>query len=117
VYVSGTVTYQGKPLTSGTVTFLPVDSQKGRSGMGKIDSNGRYVAMTSETIQGLLPGDYVVTVSAFKAPIADLSPAKSAAADNLAVPARYTNPTTSPLKLSLSAGERSKTFDITLEEK
>lgn len=117
VSVTGTVTYQGKPVSNGTVSFLPVDPQKGRSAMGKIDPNGRYVAMTSETIKGLLPGEYIVTVSAFKTPIADLSPAKSASADNLAVPARYTDPKTSPLKLTVAAGDRSKTFDIPLEEK
>lgn len=117
VSVTGTVTYQGKPVTNGMISFLPVDPQKGRSAMGKIDSGGRYVAMTSETLRGLLPGEYIVTVAAFKTPIADLSPAKSAPADNLVVPARYTDPKTSPLKLSVAASDRSKTFDITLEDK
>lgn len=60
VEVVGTVSLDGKPLTSGRVSFFP---EKGRPSSGQIDSEGRYRLATYQPGDGALPGSYVVTVS------------------------------------------------------
>src|SRR5437879_6512281 len=64
--VDGKVTFGGKPLTTGTVIFVP-DTSKGNESKeeprGIIDSEGRY-RLTTHIIDGAPPGWYKVTVSA-----------------------------------------------------
>lgn len=55
VTVSGTVTYDGKPVPSGHVTLAPADG-KGPSFGGDIH-DGRF------TIRGVLPGEKIVSVT------------------------------------------------------
>ena len=58
--VSGTVTYNGKPLEKGQINFQPDDS-KGVGAMGLIE-NGSYVMSTVGDKDGARPGKYKVTV-------------------------------------------------------
>jgi len=71
VPVSGSVTWNGKPLSvplegkpssSGTVTFVP-ESRSGTSSTGKIDSSGNFRMSTYEENDGVPPGSYKVVVS------------------------------------------------------
>lgn len=55
VTISGTVTYDGKPVPSGHVTLAPADG-KGPSAGGEI-RDGRF------TIRGVLPGEKIVSVT------------------------------------------------------
>ncbi|WP_435007166.1 hypothetical protein P12x_004532 [Tundrisphaera lichenicola] len=59
--VSGMVTYQGKPLESGSVTFLPEEGG-GRGATGEI-TNGAYSLTTQNPGDGAFPGKYAVTVT------------------------------------------------------
>lgn len=58
--VSGTVTFQGRPLESGSIEFSPEADGKGSIG-GAVVSKGKYEIPAA---QGLLPGRYKVSVSA-----------------------------------------------------
>jgi hypothetical protein len=60
--VSGTVTYNGKPLERGTINFAPADG-KGRAAGGTI-TDGRYSLTTQDPDDGALPGKYKVSVVA-----------------------------------------------------
>ena len=60
--VSGTVTYQGKPVV-GEIQFAPENaSGDARAASGKLDSSGRYYLTTVESGDGAKPGKYLVTV-------------------------------------------------------
>jgi hypothetical protein len=61
--VSGTVTYRGKPVESGSITFTPNDMQTGRSAGGTI-TDGKYSLTTLTPDDGALPGQYKVSIYA-----------------------------------------------------
>jgi hypothetical protein len=63
--VSGTVTYQGKPLERGTISFVPADG-KGRAAGGTI-TEGRYSLTTQDPDDGAIPGKYKVGILAKEA--------------------------------------------------
>lgn len=64
VQVRGTVTYQGKPLKMGTVTFMPTDAKRDlvRPAMSGIAADGTYELRTVPNHTGALCGDYLVGV-------------------------------------------------------
>jgi hypothetical protein len=61
-YVSGTVTYNGKPLEKGKISFVPDDS-KGVGASAVID-NGSYTLSTGGNEDGARAGKYKVTITA-----------------------------------------------------
>lgn len=58
--VSGIVTFEGKPVPQGTVMFLPV--VPGPPGQANLKPDGTFVAGTYEVSDGLIPGEYTITV-------------------------------------------------------
>ncbi len=60
--VSGTVTYNGKPLEQGGISFVPEDS-KGVGASGVVE-NGAYTLSTGGGADGARAGKYKVTVTA-----------------------------------------------------
>ena len=64
VPVSGTVTINGSPLTTGSVTFLPeAGSVNSRAGAGTLDSDGRFRVTSYKAFDGLLRGKYSVIIT------------------------------------------------------
>ena len=59
--VSGKVTYQGKPVAEGRITFLP---EHGRPAMGTLGVDGSYRLTTFKADDGAAPGKYKVTIDA-----------------------------------------------------
>jgi hypothetical protein len=59
--VSGQVSYKGKSVERGTVTFNPI---KGRPASGNIGPDGRYSLTTFKDGDGALPGRCRVTIDA-----------------------------------------------------
>jgi len=57
--ISGSVTFQGKPLDPGTIQFIPADPAK-ESGGGSLIREGRYQIPRE---QGLAPGTYRVVIT------------------------------------------------------
>ena len=62
--VKGKVTYNGEPLTTGTVTFAPIGG--GPPAYGEINKEGIYQLTTFEENDGAIPGTHRVMVSALK---------------------------------------------------
>ena len=97
--VSGTVTLDDAPLHTGTVVFHPVKG--GAAAYGAIDERGNYSVRTG-TEQGLVPGQYVVTVVATTGP----PPGSKNMMDvgTLLTPTRYGDPKQSDLHFAIEPG-------------
>jgi hypothetical protein len=107
--VSGQVTLDDQPLTSGTVTFHP-QSGNGAVAYGQIDAQGRYELSTGSDA-GLAPGPYVATVLA-----TEEIPATRANEESTfkpTTPARYNNIETSGLKFEVKAGRNDLPLALT----
>lgn len=109
VPVTGSVTFQGQPLASGTVAFHRAGG--GSTGYGNILA-GRYEAKTGNRI-GLKPGEYRVTVRAHAAPPPEQHNTWPVAPP-LLTPDDYAQPETTPLQCIVPAA--SDTFDIVVED-
>lgn len=99
--ITGTVTYQGKPLKMGIVVFTP---EKGRPlDPVRIDENGVYRIQAME-------GNYCVAVIA-KPEFGDSEPGKtpeeSVGPVRSLIPERYGNPRTSGISVKVEAGGQS----------
>jgi hypothetical protein len=105
--VSGTITLDGQPLTTGNVSFLP--AQSGPVATGTIRSNGGYTIETG-TAKGLPPGDYIVMVVATK-PVTPI-PGAPEQAPELITPAKYGTRETSDLRCTVKAGSNRVNFDL-----
>lgn len=70
VMVTGTITYEGKPLTDAEISFSPVTEGKGHPAYGITDDSGKYVLQTilGAVGAGTTPGEYMVTVAKLEKP-------------------------------------------------
>lgn len=124
--VSGTVSYKGQPIKSGSMRFHAED---GSSFQGMIATDGSYTA------DGLPVGELVVTVetesvkpdrpapkgkdAAMRSKMMDTrmqaAPEGTVTAQSLyiKIPDKYNNPKTSPLKVTLTNGRQVHNFDLT----
>lgn len=105
--VSGTVSYAGKPLTTGNVAFHPVGS--GTPATATIGADGRYELRTASKA-GLPPGEYVATVAAF-----EIIPGSPPMPGKLLIPGSYNRLETSGLRYTVESGEN--TIDIRMDER
>ena len=110
--VSGTVTYKGKPVPKGTVSFVSTDPSR-RNATGQLDPNGYYTLQTEEPGDGAEPGDYDVAVYAHEEKVLDYRPKVPVKAERL-IPEKYENPKTSALKKTVKSG--SNKFDLELTD-
>jgi hypothetical protein len=121
--VSGTVTFNGKPLSGARVTFVPSDG-KGASATGVTDDSGAY-KVKSKDGDGVAPGQYRILITGKAKEGKDskeidpgIDPKKTdrpRAVKAVAIPAVYGNPKTTPLVADLKAG--SNTVNIELSAK
>jgi hypothetical protein len=106
--VSGTLTYQGKPLESYQVIFTPADGR--RPAMGKTDSDGKFTLGTNAPGDGAVIGEHKVSV-AFD-PASDVDSAVAMPIDEVAqlpkptieIPVKYSNPETSGVSRNIPEG-------------
>lgn len=129
--VTGTVTFNGKPLAGANIGFSATDENT-RGAIGVTDSEGKYSLTTFEKGDGAMAGTFKVTVSKFDGPAepvkladpsantgdelpANYSPedATAAAPSKNLVPQKYLRPQTTPLSYTVGAGPN--TFDIVVE--
>ena len=101
VNVSGTVTYNGQPLTTGNVVFVPVAAEEGRSARGEIDAEGRFQLTTLKTGDGALPGQYKVTVFRYHPGSGSSEGMIAPAVGPPAIPARYLDAKTTDLTATI----------------
>jgi hypothetical protein len=108
VPASGTVTYNGKPVETGTIGFIP---KAGRPASGAI-KDGQFTLTTYESGDGATPGKHRVIVSSTK-----LVPSKVAGADPETVyliPAMYASPGESYIDVEIPPEGNSK-IEIKIE--
>lgn len=125
VEVGGRVTYRGQPVKDGWVSFTPVNQTSGeklmRPASGNLQADGSYIMKTFREGEGVLPGEYAVTIAAFdysgevdRKTTADNRPDRRLPST---VPLKYASPVTSGLKATISAdATRQLTFDFNLSD-
>jgi hypothetical protein len=119
VKVSGVVTISGSPVVNAIVGFDPVDKQ-GLPASGQTDANGRFELTSRVPGDGVLPGEYKVTITAIQ-PLGDTSdPNKFLAASKDKPPdwkspvhENYSNVEKTPLKFTVPIKGK---LDIELNE-
>lgn len=118
VSVTGKVTYGGNPIKDASILFAPVDLAKSQPGTATSDKDGKYVAITNNNLSGLMPGDYKVSVVAYKVPLQNIAPVDLAKMgdSNLAVPKKYNDAATSGLTVTIDPKVSSKVLDLTLTD-
>ena len=94
---TGTVTYEGKPLTSGLVTFVPDVSKgtTGPTGIGYIQSDGTYRIQTAQQ-DGALVGHHKIRVKSVDT---------TKFGEPWLIPIEYDSPTKSGLTTEIKAGQ------------
>jgi len=116
VPVKGTAKYDGQPLTSGTVQFVPTGD--GMAAMGQIQPDGSFQLTTQLADDGALPGQYKVSVQVFPDPASGgggmgLPGAEFGDAEP-PIPVRYNNPETSGLTATVTdSGENEIVLELT----
>ena len=126
VPATGRVTVNGSPIAGASVTFSPdISATGGRHAMAVTDADGNYEMVTlvpgvsQSKCTGVLPGEYVVSISRIALPdgavlpddVTDAGEALARGAKQL-VPARYTNPESSTLKVIVAPPEAENHFDL-----
>jgi hypothetical protein len=126
--VSGTVTYQDKPVAKGQIHFLPTDpkSTTQREANGFIE-NGHFTLTTATPGDGALPGPYHVTITAVEIDTTQINEtvakyggggrqqdiAKATKKAKSLVPPKYQLPETSELKATVKEGSNTFEFKLT----
>lgn len=129
--VSGLVTLDGDPLTTGVITFNPTAG--GPTAYGAIGTDGRYELHTGAA-QGLAAGEYIVTVAANAAAPAEPSQPPSTAESTaesapeaeeappagppvlpLLTPEKYADLDRTPLRATIKGGEQVLEFHLASE--
>ncbi|QDU77476.1 hypothetical protein Pan97_45460 [Bremerella volcania] len=102
--VSGTVTYKGKTLPTGTIVFVP-EKEGSMMAFAEIQQDGTYVAGTEQFGPGVPLGKHRVMISAF----IDHGPEKSAEA---ILPEKYSSDRKSGLIADVEPGENIVDFSL-----
>ena len=97
VPVKGTVTYKGKPLSGGEITFEP---GFGREAFGTIQSDGTFVLTTFKEGDGAVVGTHRVAVTG------------TAAGGRQATPLKYKNTSSSKIQVEVSEGKTDYSIDL-----
>jgi hypothetical protein len=110
VAITGKVTLQGKPVTSGMVAM---DDGKGAHLVAPLNSNGEFAIENSETIK-IPEGSYQVAVLPPKAdfPVDPTQMATAPKAD-VNVPMKYRDSKTSQITLEVKEGDNALEIDMT----
>jgi hypothetical protein len=128
VAAHGKVTYHGKPVPSGSICFSRINSSGNdaltRPAMGELTPDGCYTMQTFGKDDGVLPGEYAVTIAAVDYSRAvDVSRSggkamsKQEIQSQLLVPLKYGARETSGLKATVPADAAGPlTFDFDLKD-
>jgi hypothetical protein len=107
--VNGKVTYKGKPVPNGTVTFIPEGG--GPSATGEIQSDGTFTMTTYSSGDGAILGKHKVVIAAM-ADMGDRLPEERSPLPPPIVPDKYTSPATSDLTTEVKDEENKPVFDL-----
>jgi hypothetical protein len=109
VPVSGKVTLDGNPITSGQVTFTPTDDGGSKElSAGTIGSDGSYTIKTGGK-EGAPPGKYKASITPAMA-----ANSKSDGKPDIPYPIIYTTPNKTPLTIEVVASPAAGAYDLKL---
>jgi len=106
--VSGTVTFMGKPLPGGLVTFHP--EGEGNPAFGEIGADGTFSLTTYKPNDGAVLGKHIVTVEVFGGTAQPPLPGTEGKLST--VPKRYANHKESPLRFEVRKGQNTAAFPL-----
>jgi len=119
----GTITYKGKPVPRGTVSFTPMAGERGGASgvpaIGQIQSDGSYELTSYDTGDGAVLGQHFVTIKAQGETkkmhgMPRPAEAQKIARGNLIIPVVYSDPTRTPLRSTVEEGDNK--IDIALKD-
>ena len=128
--VHGKVTYKGKPVTFGSVLFVPLEPPKDglmQPASGEIQTDGTY-ALKSEADSGAIIGEHKVVVVAVDgskpaetpnpkqadaAPSPAAGPTRNSVGFKSAIPQKYADLTSTPLTRKVASGDNTIDIDLT----
>ena len=105
--VTGTVTYKGKPLPAGSITFYP---ESGMPGSGPLNDKGEFTLTTFAPGDGAVRGQHKVVVKAFNSS-ADVGLGNPSKESN--IPPKYNDVSTTPLTATVQDEVNELTFELT----
>jgi hypothetical protein len=116
--VSGKVSYKGRPVTGGTIKFIPADN--GPPSLGPINPDGTFsfggvpfgtmqIGIDTESVRNAARADYTKTG---KAPPGTQMPPSTPHAAYVPLPKKYADPKTSGLTWDLKRGNLTKDIDL-----
>lgn len=105
VAVSGQVLIDGQPLTTGTVSFMPVAG--GRPAGGKLDEQGRFTLTSLKPGDGTMLGEYNIAVSAVEY--------QGEVAQKWHAPKKYADARTSGLTVNVAQPEEDVKLELSWE--
>jgi hypothetical protein len=108
--VRGTVTYNGKAVPNGTISFIPAD---GRSATGEIEPDGSYTLTTYRKGDGAILGQHKVVIVAMEKTSNRLPEARNPLPPSI-IPLKYTSLATSDLRADVK--DQENTIDFKLED-
>lgn len=108
--VRGSVTYNGKAVPNGTISFIPAD---GRSATGEIQPDGSYTLTTYRKGDGAILGQHKVVIVAMEDMSNRLPEARNPLPPSI-IPVRYTSLATSELRADVK--DQENTIDFKLED-
>jgi hypothetical protein len=111
--VSGQVIYDGKPLTTGTVSFHPVGTT-GHVPTGSIDKDGRYTLSTNYQ-PGAPPGKYKVVINATE-PVKVVPGKANPGLPKSIIPRRYNQASASPFEVEVKVDAAQDAYDLRLDK-
>jgi len=116
--VSGTVTYDGKPLAEATVVFSPVGEQQ--AAVGRTDARGNFRLTTFKDGDGAIPGNYKVGITCVHTegplPGTNLDEVIPTIKETSIIPVKYGNFEKSGLTTEVLA-KKPNSFDFALSSK
>jgi hypothetical protein len=111
--VKGTVTFNGKPVPNGTITFI---HEGGSTATGEIQPDGSYVLGTNRRGDGAQPGNYKVVIVAMEE-MSNRLPEDRNPLPPPIVPDKYTSAATTDLIAEVRPGDNMIDFPLTGEKK
>lgn len=112
VPTSGKVTFNGRPIDKGTLTFVPAGPNDGRGEKASI-SAGTY---QTEDGRGLVAGNYLVIVQIPQVNVAEPEKDGENVEPPPEIPAKYADPRTTDLTLKVTKEDRSLVKDFELRD-
>ncbi len=107
--VKGQITYNGEPLPTGTVMFVP---EQGPAATGEIRPDGTYSLGTYGTNDGAVLGNHKVSITAI-ADMGDMLPEAQSPTPPPLIPQKYLSHESSGLVAEVKSGTNELNFDLT----